>query len=81
MLQVLDEPLDLHLALFLGTGHAYIVAEVLLAFRAEFRPQELHKWVNEEGKARFLGILVEDFEKVRRYLCQVVSHRSFDRRD
>ena len=54
MLQVLDESLDLHLALLLSVGHANIIAEVLFAFGAELRPQELHEGIDEEAKARFL---------------------------
>ena len=50
MLQVLDESLDLHLALFLSAGHANIIAEVLLAFGSELRPQVLYEGIDEEAK-------------------------------
>ena len=79
MLQVLDESLDLHFALLLRASHANVVAEVLLAFRPELGPEELDKGIDEEGKARFLRIFIEDFEKVRGDLGQVVSHRCLDR--
>ena len=78
MLQVLDESLDLHFALLLCTSYANVVAEVLLAFGSELCPEELNEGIDEERKARFLRIFVEDFEKVRGYLSQVVSHRCFD---
>ena len=50
MLQVLDESLDLHLALLLGTGHADVVTEVLLAFGSELRPEVLDEGIDEEAK-------------------------------
>ena len=78
MLQVLDESLDLHFALLLRTGHANVVAEVLLAFGPELGPEELNKGIDEERKARFLRIFIEDFEKVRAYVSQVVTHRCLD---